>query len=62
MKETVELAKLVAMMVPSLSLEELEEGASCFLDDIENKEDLSEIEFIFPHLIEAKLNFYETEY
>jgi len=36
MKETVELAKLVAMMVPSLSLEELEEGTSCFLDDIEN--------------------------
>ena len=56
------LALGVKDLIPTLSLEELEEGCEAFLEDIEIGEDLGDVDFLFPFLIKGKLDLYEAEY
>lgn len=50
------------MIMDDLPLEELEIGSATFFQDLEEGANLGELEYLLPHIIECKLNYYEKEY
>lgn len=62
MTEDRQRALLVANILPSLNLQELEEGCKAFIKDIEEGDDLTDVDFLFPYILDRKLKYYEEEY